>query len=146
MALNCQKYFRCCDTRGNYSIWIAFLSFLNKNSNVARNLDVIERNWVHFWIQQPRNIQNQFTDLKQLKTSFFLYTSVIITIKLGTIKPTLLWSRMKNKTVSMFCALVRIRWHAIMSVCYVLWLFTGHICWKMKQNGFCVKKGCRPQP
>ena len=30
--------------RGNYSIWLAFLPFLNKHSNVAKNLDVIERN------------------------------------------------------------------------------------------------------
>jgi len=32
---------------GNYSILIAFLPFLNTNYNVAKNLDVIERNWVH---------------------------------------------------------------------------------------------------
>jgi len=69
----------------NYSIWIAFLTFLNKNPNVAKNRDVIEKNWVeknwvHFSIQQPRNIPNQFTDLKQLKKTFFFvyqcYTSI----------------------------------------------------------------------
>jgi len=34
---------------------------------------VIETNSVHFLIQQPRNIQNQFTDLKQLKKFVFVY-------------------------------------------------------------------------
>jgi len=76
----CSKCFHCCDNhlKGvNYRIWIAFLPFLNKNSNVAKNLVVIEKNRVHFLIQQTRNIQNQLTDLKQLKKSFFVYTSVI---------------------------------------------------------------------
>jgi len=49
----------------------SIFGFLNKNSNIAKNLDVIENNGVHFLIQQPRNIPNQFTDLKQLKKSFF---------------------------------------------------------------------------
>ena len=40
-------------------------------------IDMIEKNWVHFLIQQPQNIQNQLTDLKQLS---FLYTSVIFVL------------------------------------------------------------------
>jgi len=37
----------------NYSIWIAFLPYLNNNSNVGKNLDAMEKNLVHFLIQQP---------------------------------------------------------------------------------------------
>jgi len=54
----------------NDRVSIALLPFLNRYCDVTKNLGAIVWNWVHFLIQQPRNIQNQFTDLKQLKKVF----------------------------------------------------------------------------
>jgi len=50
-----------------------FCRFWTKILMLQKSHGVIERNWVRFSIQQPGNIQNQFTDLKQLKERFFVY-------------------------------------------------------------------------